>query len=177
MIIPTIRPRQLHCIAWSQERLLHECSIKLGYSINNTIFKCYRSALNSYLNFVKIHEFVTASTADMLLYIAYMSHQINSKSIFSYLLGICNQLKIYFPKIHAAKNSLLVKKTLSGSKKRFSSPTKQKSVLTQDDILYVIKNFSANSSYDDILFLAMLTTSFFALLQLGEMAILDDLKL
>lgn len=178
MITPTVRPRQPHRIAWSRERLLHERSIALGYAINDTTFKCYGSALNSYLNFVKIHKLATAPTPDTLsLYIAYMSHHINPKSLSSYLSGICNQLEIYFPDVRAARNSPLVKKTLSGSKKRFSSPTKRKTALTLDDILYVAKRYPTSPSYDDDLFLAMLTTGFFALLRLGEMAIPDDLKL
>lgn len=103
-----------------------------------------------------------------------MSHYINPKSISSYLSGLCNQLEIYFSEVQAEQNLPLVKKTLAGSKKRFSSPTKRKHAITRDDLLQVINFYQMSSHHDDLLFVALLVTGFYALLRLGEMTLPDD---
>jgi len=106
----TIRPRQHKHEHWSLECLHHECALALGEAIDLSTRQNYSSALNSYLNFVLLHELPVEPTDDMLsLYTVWASSYIEPRSMDSYLSGICHQLKSYFPDIHAACSSPLVK--------------------------------------------------------------------
>lgn len=79
---------------WSCERLFHECSIALGHALAATSRASYSSALNSYLNFCKIHGFPVETTQDTLsFFVTFMCHQIEPRSVESYLSGICNKLE------------------------------------------------------------------------------------
>ena len=66
MITSAVKSKQCHCIAWTRERLLHECALALGQAINISTWKNYGSALNSYLSFVKMHNFPVEPTPDTL---------------------------------------------------------------------------------------------------------------
>jgi len=113
MIPSTICARQPHRQAWTCEHLLQEHAITLGQAINNSTWKNYRSVLNSYLNFIKLHDFPFKPTPNMLsLFTVYMCHHIKPGSVTTYLSGICQQLEPYFPKICAACDSALVPHTL-----------------------------------------------------------------
>lgn len=98
MITSPIRARQPLRQAWTCERLLRECTIALGQAIDNSTWKNYRSALNSYLNFIKLHNFPLEPTPNTLsLFTVYMCHHIKPTSVATYLSGICQQLEPYFP--------------------------------------------------------------------------------
>ncbi|KAF8805585.1 hypothetical protein BYT27DRAFT_7224774 [Phlegmacium glaucopus] len=86
-----------------------------------------------------------------------MCHHINPRSVASYLSGISQQLKPYFPTIREAQHSPLVEQTLKGS-------------LTPSDLDSVIHSLQHSNIHNDRLFLAMLLTGFFALLRLGELS-------
>ncbi|KNZ76177.1 hypothetical protein J132_11297 [Termitomyces sp. J132] len=101
-----------------------------------------------------------------------MSHHIDPKSISSYLLGICNQLEVCFPDVRIKHNSLLIKKTLASSKKRF-----QKQALCRDNLLCFIDYYQESSAHDDLLFLALVVTGFYGLLKLGKMTMPDNVAL
>ena len=57
MITSPVRARQPLRQAWTCERLLRERTMALGQAIDNSTWKNYGSALNSYLNFIKLHNF------------------------------------------------------------------------------------------------------------------------
>ena len=57
MIPSPVHSRQPLRQPWTRERLFRERAIALGQAIDNSTWKNYGSALNSYLNFVKIHDF------------------------------------------------------------------------------------------------------------------------
>jgi hypothetical protein len=181
MIQPTVRPRQRRRVAWTRERLLHERSLAMGQSIDISTWKCYGSALNSYLAFVRMHNFPVEPTPDTLsFYTVFMcnnNHNIKPDSVDSYLSGICHQLEPYFPSVRSVRNSTLCKRTLAGCKRLRGVPTNRKRALTMDDLQRVVNHYLGSNSHDDLLFVCQLLSGFFALHRLGELTIPDDKSL
>ena len=163
---------------WTHEHLFWERAIALGQAIDNSTWKNYGSALNSYLNFVKIHDFPLEPTTETLsLFTVYMSHHIKPNSVATYLSGICQQLEPYFPNVRSARNSALVHRTLQGCKQLHAIPMSCKCALTLGDLKTVINGLSNSNDYNNLLFLAQLLTGFFTLFCLGEMMHPNDPKL
>ena len=178
MIRGTRRSRQPVRAAWTRERLVHERAIALGNVIDKSTLSNYSSALNSYLNFVKLHDFPVEPTPDTLsFFTVYMSHHINPRSVNSYLSGISQQLETHFPTVKAARNSTLVRRTLQGCMRMRGTATTRKRALTVDDLQLVIDHYQNSPRHDDLLFVAMILTGFFSLLRLGEMTFPDDVSL
>lgn len=178
MISSSVHARQPSRQPWTRERLFRERAIALGQAIDNSTWKNYGSALNSYLNFVKLHDFPLEPTPDTLsLFTVYMSHHIKPSSVGTYLSGICQQLEPYFLNVHSARNSALVHRTLQGCKRLRAVPTSRKRALTLGDLEVIVNTLGQSNDYDDRLFLAQLLTGFFTLFRLGEMTYPDDPKL
>jgi len=115
MISSSVCSRQPLWQPWTHKHLFWEQAIALGQAIDNSTWKNYGSALNSYLNFVKMHDFPLEPTSETLsLFTIYMSHHIKPNSVATYLSGICQQLEPYFPNIGSTHNSTLVHHTLQG---------------------------------------------------------------
>ena len=109
MIQSGIRSKQPQHEPWSHEHLEHEHTIALGHSIDPNTWRNYSSALNSYLDFVKNHQFPVDPTPDTLsFYIIYMSHHIKPDSVDAYLSGISQQLEPFFPQVRHNQKSPLV---------------------------------------------------------------------
>ncbi|KAF8149802.1 hypothetical protein B0H34DRAFT_785124 [Crassisporium funariophilum] len=92
-----------------------------------------------------------------------MLYFIRPNSVDTYLLGICQQLKPFFPDVrknHRARNVL----------------TMRKQALTCDDLATYCACYPSNN-HDNHLFLSMLFTGFFALLRLGKLAYPDNSSL
>ena len=178
MNLGTRTSRQPLRAAWSRERLIHERAIALGNVIDKSTLSNYTSALNSYLNFVRLHDLPVQPTPDTLsFYTVYMCFHINPRSVNTYLSGISQQLEFHFPEVKEARNSPLVRRTLQGCMRLRGIATSRKRALTIDDILLVIDHYRHSTLHDDILFVAMLITGFFGLLRLGEMTFPDDTSL
>ena len=69
---------------------------------------------------------------------------------------------------------MICKRTLTGCKHLRGTPTKRKRALTKDDLHRVISHYSDSMSHEDLLFVLLLLTGFFALMRLGELTIPDD---
>ena len=178
MITSPIRARQPLRQPWTREQLLRERAIALGQAIDNSTWKNYGSALNSYLNFIKLHQFPLEPTSNTLsLFTVYMCHHIKPASITTYLSGICQQLEPYFPQVHSARNSALVHRTLQGCRRLSATPTSHKRALTLADLETVVNALTDSPDYNDQLFLAQLLTGFFTLFRLSEMTYPDDPEL
>jgi hypothetical protein len=107
-----------------------------------------------------------------------MSRHIDPRSVNSYLSGIAHQLEDFYPLARVNRNSKLVHRTMQGCMKLYSEPTRRKSPLTTSDLERVISSFNRpNICHDDLLFVAMLLTGFFALLRLGKMCFPDDARI
>ncbi|KAI9571540.1 hypothetical protein HD554DRAFT_203794 [Boletus coccyginus] len=170
MISSGLPSRQRAHEAWTMERLLTECSITLGLSLDNSTTRAYSSHLNSYLNFCHLHHFPVEPTPDTLsFFITYMSQHINPRSVETYLSGIVTQLEPFFPHVRDARRSRLVARTLKGSLRRFGRPVQRVDALTCNDLLLTMSLTPAPLAFDDLLFLTQLLSGFFALLRLGEL--------
>ena len=160
---------------WTLDRLIHERSIALGMSIDNSSHITYTSALNSYLTFCKIHKFDIMPTEQTLsFFTVYMSSHIKAASVNSYLSGICNQLEPFFPDVRKARNSMLVSRTMTGCQRRYGTPVKRKRPLATSDLQTVISAIGSSTRHDDKLFLSMLETGFHGLMRLGEISFPDN---
>ena len=178
MIDSGVKSKQKRRAAWTRERLLRERAIALGQAIDVSTWKNYGSALNSYLSFVRLHNFPVEPTADTIsFFTVFMCHHIKPDSVDTYLSGICQQLEPYFPSVRDIRKSMLCKRTLTGCKRLRGLPTKRKRALTLVDLQIVINHYANSSSYDDLLFLSQLLTGFFALMRLGELTVSDDKSL
>ena len=170
--------RQPRRDAWTVERLINERSISLGYSLDESSFGTYTSALNSYLTFCKIHKFPIDPTQDTLsFYVVFLSSHIKPDSVNSYLSGICRQLEPFFPEVRRNRNSVLVSRTMTGCMRRFGSPVKRKAPLSHADLLLVLDSIVSNPSHDDLLFAAIILTGFHALMRLGKLVFPDKKEL
>jgi hypothetical protein len=178
MISSGLKSKQPPRLAWTRDRLLRERALALGQAIDTSTWKNYGSALNSYLTFVRIHDFPVEPTADTLsFFTVFMCYHIKPDSVDSYLSGICQQLEPYFPSIRDIRKSMLCKRTLTGCKRLRGVPTKRKRALTMDDLLRVVNHYSSSQSHNDLLFVSQLLTGFFALMRLGELTVSDDKSL
>jgi hypothetical protein len=178
MIQGSTKARQPVRVAWPTARLIHERAIALGNAMDTSTLSNYNSALNSYLTFVKIHDFPVEPTPDTLsFFVVFMAHHINPRSINTYLSGITQQLEPYFPAVREARNSSLVRRTLQGCMRMHGKATERKRALTTSDLHRVVDYYTSSSSHDDLLFVSMLITGFFGLLRLGELTFPDNKSL
>jgi len=170
MISLGIKSRQPVCKPWTHEHLEHECAIALGQSIATSTWNNYLSALNSYLEFVKIHNFPINPTADTLSFFTiFMCPHIKPDSVNTYLSGICQQLEPFFPDVHQNCKFVLVKQTLEGCLQIHAIPTSRKHALTIKDLCTVIKYYSNSTIHNDQLFVSQLLVGFFVLMCLSKL--------
>ena len=178
MIRSARRSRQPVREAWSRDKLVRERAIALGQAIDTSTLKSYSSALNSYLAFVRLHDFPVEPTPDTLsFYTVFMCSFLKPESVNAYLSGLCQQLEPYFANVRAARLSPLVERTLKGCKRLKGVATKRKRALTFSDLKLVYDILRNSQLHDDRLFLAMLYTGFFALMRLGELSFPNDIEL
>ncbi|KAH9856340.1 hypothetical protein C2E23DRAFT_722623 [Lenzites betulinus] len=171
MIPSSRRSRQPTCLPWTVKHLVPIRAIVLGHALDTSTKLTYSSALNiSYLNFIHLHSFHIDPTPKTLsLYATYMCHHIEPWSVDLYLLGICSELKAFYPVARSARASTLVFCTIKGFKRLRSKPIMHKRALLRDKLMRVIASFGPNPSYNDGLFITILLTGFHALLHLGEL--------
>src|SRR5882672_5119455 len=169
MFLTPAKSRQPNQPAWSHEHLYRERAIALGYTLDNSMIQTYNSHLQSFLSFCKLHTFPLDPTPDTLsFFIIFMGHHIKPISVTQYLSGIVNSLEPYFPDVRKNRHSVLITRTLAGMHKlRGFTGTHQKQALTEDDLLLLQLTYDS-TNLNDLLFLAIIFSSFHALLQLGE---------
>src|SRR5258705_5257809 len=127
--------------------------LALGAALECSTAHSYTSAATSYISFCELHNFPTEPTVERLcFYIVYMSHHIKPTSVKSYLSGICAKLEPFYPDVHAIRSSKLVNQTLMGCTKLYGSPANRKCVLTERDLLLIIRSTPHRASHDDLLF-------------------------
>ena len=164
--------------AWTHERLVRERAVAIACAIEPSSASSYSSAVNSYFDFCSSHSLPVEPTPDTLSFFAvYMAHHIKPKSVSSYLSGICNHLQPFFPDVRSHRRHWLVTKTLTGCRKMLPSSTSRKRPISRHELASVAQQYSTSSSYDDILFLAILLTGFHGLLRLGELTWPDNSNL
>jgi hypothetical protein len=178
MILSSIPARQPPRQPWSHERLVRERALALSNSIDFSTQKCYGSACNSYLTFVRLHGFPVEPTPETLsFFVVFMSHHISPRSVNTYLSGLVNQLHPFFPDVRDARRSPLVTRTLTGCLKLKAKPIERKQALSLANVSQLLSQFGDTFIHDDLLFVAILLTAFFALHRLGELTFPDDASL
>ena len=159
---------------WTLARLVHERAIALGHAVDRSTALSYSSHLQSYLTFCKLHAFPVEPTPDTLsFYTVFMSHHIKPSSVDSYLSGICHELQSVFPTVRSARRDPLVVRTLAGCKRLYNTPVRRKAPLTVGHLTRALAFFPP-TSHDNLLFLALLGSGFFALHRLGELVSPDS---
>jgi hypothetical protein len=124
-----------------------------------------------------MHNFPLEPNIDTLsFFIVYMSHHIRPKSVKSYLSGLVQQLEPDFPSVREVRLNRLVVKVMKGCMKSKGVPIRRKLPLSIDDLVFLTNKFSSSQSqhHDDLLFAALISTGFHALLRLGEMTFPDS---
>ncbi|KIY53834.1 hypothetical protein FISHEDRAFT_32525 [Fistulina hepatica ATCC 64428] len=172
------RARQPPRAPWTFSRLQMERAVAIGASIDISSAATYNSALQSYITFCRAHTFALDPSPDTLsFYVVYMSHFIKPSSVNSYLSGICSQLEPFFPDVRHARSSALVRRTLTGCLKLYSSPTTRKRPLRRSELIQLAPTFAHSPTFDNALWWSMLLTGFYGLLRLGEMVMPDRLEI
>lgn len=178
MITSRVKSRQRAREAWTREHLVHMRSVALGAAIDSSSAQTYGSALNSFIEFCRLHGFPVEPTADTLsFYVVFMCHHIRPESVDSYLSGICNELEPHFPQVREIRKSMLVSRTLQGCKRLRGSAVRRKLPLSRNHLRQAIAALPPSPSHDDLLFLSSLLTGFRALLRLGELTMPDNPKI
>lgn len=89
----------------------------------------------------------------------------------------CNQLKPNFLDVCKIRNSALVKNTLEDCIRLKSSNTKCKQLLTHKKLTTIINHYATFNKHNDLLFIFLILTGFYALLQLRELTQPDNDRL
>lgn len=100
---------------------------------------------------------------------------ISPRSVEAYLSGIASAFRPSVPDISRITNHPDVRKVLKGCKKQFSLPVLRKEPLSIADLVSV--SSVSRSSYDSILFTAIITLGFHSLHRLGELTVPDIPKM
>ena len=178
MILSSTRSRQPPRLPWTLERLLRERATALEYALDRNTTLSYGSHLNSYIAFCDLHSFPLTPTPDTFsFYIVFMSHHIKPLSIRSYLSGIVHNLRPHFPDVTDVRRDPLVRQTLKGALRLYSTPVQRKEPLEIDQLELAFSRLSPSTEHDDSLFLALLLVGFHALLRLGDLVQPDRLDL
>ena len=91
------------------ECLIVERSTTLDCALDCFTQASYSSALNSYLIFCQLHYLDPEPTVNTLfLYITFMSHHIEPRSVCSYLAGIVSELEPSYPYVRPNGYSSLI---------------------------------------------------------------------
>jgi hypothetical protein len=157
--------------------LRRERDIALGNALALSSHLSYDTALRSWAQFAVLHGYPGIPTADSLsLYIIWMSRFVSPRTVDSYLSGIVNKLRPICPDIRSIRLDFLVVNTLRGSKRGRNAPIRRKRALSEQDLEFAVLEL-ATPSFDDVLFLTLLTTGFYSLQRLGELVNSDNSKL
>lgn len=141
----------------------------------------YRSAVVSFLNFCYSESSVPVPSEALLMsFVSYscrrVSHRtgmpVSPRTVEAYLSGLASAFRPSIPNIADITNSRAVRDVLKGCKHRFSAPIARKEPLLLQDLILVHSHGS--HSFDQALFLAMITVGFHGLHRLGELTVPDD---
>lgn len=105
------------------------------------------------------------------MYVSVSCRRLNPRSVLVYLSGISRCLEPSYPSVNLITNSPAVRRILNRCLKSFSPPVKcsQPFLLSDFDIAVA----ASSSSFDDILFLSLLSFGFAGLHRLGEITLPD----
>lgn len=141
----------------------------------STILK-YNAAFSSFLKFCSDYSFAPVPSVDLFcMYISVSCRRLNPRTVVCYLSGISRCLEPSYPSVNLLTNSPPVRRVLRSCLKSFSPPVKRAQPFLLSDFDIAVKNSS--SSYDDCLFLCLLSFGFAGLHRLGEITVPDSTAL
>lgn len=138
----------------------------------STILK-YNAAFSSFLKFCSDLSVDPIPSVDLFcMYISVSCRRLNPRTVLSYLSGISRCLEPAYPSVHVISNSSPVRRVLKSCLKKFSPPVKRSQPFLLSDFDIVLKSLS--SSFDDILFICLLSFGYAGLHRLGEITTPDS---
>ena len=153
---------------------LDACALHLQVnSIECSTSKNYATGARDYINFCILHSLSLDPTPTTLShYIAYSSQFIASAP--KYLTGIRHFLKELYPDFNASRSHPLVKTTIWGAKKVRADPIQRKLPLCLAHLQSFVNVANCTGTYDDFLFIVLLSCAFYGCHQMGELVQKND---
>jgi len=147
-----------------------------AHVIEQSTKKGYTTGIKSYIRFCMIHNLPLNPTPQNLArYIAYVSQYINSGP--QYLSGIRHFLLEFFPDFDDNRSSTLVQATIRGSKKVRGNPIHRKLPLRTSHLQTFHDLAKSSNSYDDLLFVTIISCAFYGCHRIGELVQKNDQSL
>jgi hypothetical protein len=145
-------------------------------SIEKSTTKGYATGARDYIQFCLIHNLPLNPTPQTLSrYIAYRSQFIASAP--KYLTGVRHFLRDIYPDFDNNRKHPIVTSTIRGSKKVRADPIKRKLPLRTSHLAAFLEVAHHTCSYDDLLFVAILSCCFYACHRSGELIQKNDRSL
>ncbi|KAF8238912.1 hypothetical protein L208DRAFT_1480632 [Tricholoma matsutake] len=142
-------------------------------SIERSTSKNYATGARDYINFCILHSLLLDPTSTTLsCYITYSSQFIASRP--KYLTGIQHFLKDLYPDFNANCADPLVSSTIRGSKKVRADPVERKLPLCLPHLQSFLNVTHCMGTYDDFLFIVLLTCAFYGCHRIGELIQKND---
>lgn len=139
-----------------------------AHSIERTTALGYRTGARAYISFCMNHNIPIAPTPLTLArFVTYTSQYIGSSS--KYLTGARHFLIDIFPEWDQTRDNPMVKATLSGSRKVRADPVRRKLPLRLCHLQAFYAIAKASGSYDDLLFVTLLSCGFYSCHRTGEL--------
>jgi hypothetical protein len=149
----------------------------VNHALDVSTNQAYDSHLQSYLAFCHLHHLpITPTCSTFARYMVYMSKFIKPSSLNTYLSGIVHRLRAFFPNVGDIRNNDHLRDVLRGLHRQHGTTVSCKAPITFSDLNHVFTLYQQRS-FDDVLFLALLSVGFFGLLRLGEITDPNDQRL
>lgn len=162
------------CIDYAEREALNQKDVD-SHLEPSTINK-YSSGARRFIRFCEDSDIQPIPNIENLShFISIISREIQPSSVKAYLSGIVHFFKHSYPAVVEARSSDRVRRTMRGSEKLRSTPTKRAEAFTLIDIDLASKAF--NTSFDDLLFNTIIAIGFAALHRLGELVTPDQIQL
>jgi len=137
-------------------------------SIEKSTVKGYTTGARDYLHFCMVHSLPIDPTPQTLsCYIAYTSRFIASGP--KYLTGVRHFLSTTYPNFDTNRSHPLVTSVIRGSKKIRADPVSRKLPLRLHHLSTFLSHARSSTSYDDLLFITMLSCCFYGCHRISEL--------
>jgi len=145
-------------------------------AIEQSTARGYATGACDYVRFCLSHSLpIDPTTTTLTHYIAYTSQFIASSP--RYLSGARHFLSVLYPAFDANRAHPLVQATIRGSRKVRADPVHRKLPLRPHHLAHFMKLAEASGSYDDLLFVVILSCGFYACHRIGELVQKNDQSL
>ena len=147
-----------------------------AHSIERSSMLHYRTGLRDYVLFCTRHHLPLHPTPlNLVRYITYTSRFIASAP--KYLTGARHFLRQLYPDFDQNRASAIVQATIAGSKKVCADPIRCKQPLRTTHLQMFLDIARQSTSYDDLLFITIVSCAFYACHRIGELILKNDRSL